>query len=85
MVPKVYYLLANMPVGTLFEVPFGIKDGLYSFGGEFDASQMFAQVIHHKQLMGGYISRLDNKTVKYFTFISGDLPACRKYSEKFNL
>jgi hypothetical protein len=42
-------------------VPFGLRDGLSSLG-DFNASSLLYQTVHQKEMIGGYLSRLDDRT-----------------------
>lgn len=60
-VPSVYRAIAadNRPVRIL-ELPFGIRDGLSSLG-DFSAASQFYQTMHGKALIGGYLSRVEDR------------------------
>ena len=49
----------------VLELPFGIRDGLSSLGNVSAASQ-FYQTAHGKPLIGGYLSRVDEKTKTFY-------------------
>jgi hypothetical protein len=65
-VPGVFTVIAadRRPLQVL-ELPFGIRDGLSSFGN-FSASSQFFQTFHGKRLIGGYLSRLDGHTQRVY-------------------
>ena len=57
-VPEVYRTIAADPRPVrVLTLPFGLRDGMGSFGN-FSAASQFYQTVHEKQLLGGYISRL---------------------------
>ncbi len=47
----------------VLELPFGVRDGLSSFG-DFNASAQFNQTRHGKRLIGGYLSRVSPQRVE---------------------
>jgi hypothetical protein len=57
-VPAVYAVIAadQRPV-TVLDLPFGIRDGL-STVGNFDPASQYYQTLHHKTIIGGYLSRV---------------------------
>jgi hypothetical protein len=61
-VPSVYHTMArdSRPV-RLLELPFGVRDGLSSIG-DFIAASQFYQTVHGKPLIGGYLSRVEERT-----------------------
>lgn len=61
-VPAVFRAVAadQRPLSVL-ELPFGLRDGLSSLGN-FGASSLYYQTFHHKPLIGGYVSRIDERT-----------------------
>jgi hypothetical protein len=65
-VPGVFRVVASdaRPLRIL-ELPFGIRDGLSSLGN-FSASSQFYQTLHAKDLVGGYVSRLDEHTKRAY-------------------
>ncbi|MCM8806518.1 MAG: hypothetical protein NC926_00945, partial [Candidatus Omnitrophica bacterium] len=63
--PGVYFYLQNCKEGTLLEIPFGIEDAFTSLGKNL-RDQMFYQTIHKKNILGGYISRLNTKIFNLF-------------------
>ncbi len=52
------------PVRVL-HLPFGLRDGVSS-AGNFSAEYQFYQTVHHKQLIGGYVSRLPQNEVERY-------------------
>lgn len=58
-IPEVYRHIAagNDEAGRLLELPTGIRDGTSS-SGDFRASSAFYQTLHHRPLVGGYLSRV---------------------------
>lgn len=67
-IPRVYETIARDPRPLLvLNLPFGVRDGLSSLG-DFNASSLFFQTLHHKSLLGGYLSRVsDVRKEKYFS------------------
>lgn len=62
-VPTVYDRIANDPRHVrVLDLPFGVRDGLSSFGNRSAAPQFF-QTRHEKALIGGYLSRVSPKRV----------------------
>jgi len=60
----VYDVIATDPREIrVLELPFGVRDGLSSFG-DFNASAQFNQTRHGKRLIGGYLSRVSPKRVE---------------------
>jgi hypothetical protein len=41
----------------VLDLPFGIRDGLSTLGN-FDPASQYYQTIHHKEIIGGYLSRV---------------------------
>lgn len=64
-VPKIYSSLANKEGEVLLPIPLGIRDG-YRELGLFNTKDMFYQIYHHKKILGGLISRVDNKTYNFY-------------------
>lgn len=63
-VPSVYDIIAADPRDVrVLELPFGVRDGLSSFGN-FNASAQFHQTRHGKRLIGGYLSRVSPRRVE---------------------
>jgi hypothetical protein len=57
-IPGLYDRIAQDPRDVrVLELPFGIRDGLSSFG-DFSAASQFYQAAHGKRLVGGYLSRV---------------------------
>jgi hypothetical protein len=65
-VPGVFRVVArdDRPLRVL-EIPFGLRDGLSSLGN-FGASSQFYQTLHAKDLIGGYVSRIDDRTKRAY-------------------
>ncbi|MBA3295591.1 MAG: hypothetical protein H0U19_01540 [Acidobacteria bacterium] len=65
-VPSVYRIIAADPRDVrVLDLPFGLRDGLSSYGNATAASQ-FYQTVHEKPIMGGYLSRLPkNRVARY--------------------
>lgn len=57
--------IAELPGEVLLTFPFGVRDG-YQMLGDFDTRELYKQTIHHKKLIGGYLSRVsDSLFVQY--------------------
>ena len=65
-IPGVFQMIAAdaRPLRVL-ELPFGVRDGLSSLG-DFSASSEFYQTAHGKDLIGGYLSRVDETTKRVY-------------------
>jgi hypothetical protein len=62
-IPSVYDQIAADPRPVrVLELPFGVRDGLSSFGN-FTAASQYYQTYHHKRLIGGYLSRVSHRRV----------------------
>ena len=60
-IPPIYRTIAADPRPVrVLELPFGIRDGLSSFG-DYRASSQFYQTAHGKPLVGGYLSRISQQ------------------------
>ncbi len=60
-IAPVYAQIASDPRDVrVLELPFGVRDGLSSFGN-FSAASQFHQTLHGKRLIGGYLSRVSNR------------------------
>jgi hypothetical protein len=60
-VPAVYAAIsADSRDVRVLELPFGVRDGLSSFG-DFSSSSQFYQTHHQKRLIGGYLSRVSRE------------------------
>ncbi len=61
-IPAVYEIIRRdpRPVSVL-ELPFGLKDGLVD-NGHFSPGAQFRQIAHGKRLIGGYLSRISDRT-----------------------
>jgi hypothetical protein len=65
-VPGVFRVIATDPRPLrVLELPFGIRDGLSSLGNFWAASE-FYQTFHAKGLIGGYVSRIDERTKRVY-------------------
>jgi hypothetical protein len=63
-IPAIYARIASDPRDVrVLEVPFGVRDGLSSFGN-FSAASQFHQTLHGKRLMGGYLSRVSSRRIE---------------------
>lgn len=57
-VPSIYGIVKADPRPVrILQLPFGLRDGMSSFGN-FSAEYQYFQTAHGKRLMGGYLSRL---------------------------
>ena len=57
-VPDLYRIVAADPRPlVLLNLPFGLRDGMSSYGNSTSAAQFF-QTVHAKPILGGYLSRL---------------------------
>ena len=57
-VPHVYRTIAQDPRPIrVLDLPFGIRDGLGTVGN-FDPASQYYQTLHHKTIIGGYLSRV---------------------------
>jgi len=66
-VPHLFDVVAADPRPvSLLSLPFGLRDGMMSFGNASPASQFF-QSHHGKRLIGGYVSRLPSADVAEYT------------------
>ena len=60
-IAPVYAQIASDPRDVrVLELPFGVRDGLTSFG-DFSAASQFHQTLHGKRLVGGYLSRVSSR------------------------
>jgi hypothetical protein len=60
-IAPVYAQIASDPRDVrVLELPFGVRDGLSSFG-DFTAASQFHQTLHGKRLIGGYLSRVSSR------------------------
>jgi len=65
-IPGVFRTIAADPRPVrVMNLPFGLRDGLLSFGNTNAAAQ-FYQTVHHKPLVGGYVSRLRERDIEYY-------------------
>jgi hypothetical protein len=66
-VPEIYKIVAADPRPVaLLSLPFGLRDGLSSYGNANPTRQFF-QTVHGKPILGGYISRLPSSGVADYT------------------
>jgi hypothetical protein len=71
--PEIYQTIARDPRPLrVLDVPFGVRDGLSSLG-DFNASSLVYQTVHGKELIGGYLSRIDDRTKRFYE----DIPTLR--------
>ena len=62
-IPRIYETIAADPRAVrVLEIPFGIRDGLSSYGN-FSAASQFYQTLHEKPLIGGYLSRVPRSEI----------------------
>lgn len=64
--PAAYRIAAALPGETLFSVPFGLLDG-YQQQGHMNGNDLFYQTLHHKKLLGAYISRIPQPVFDEFS------------------
>jgi hypothetical protein len=65
-IPAVYRVVAADPRPIrVLSLPFGLRDGLSS-RGNYSSSSQFYQTFHEKRLVGGYISRLPNRSIERY-------------------
>ena len=66
-VPSVYEIVARDPRPVrVLNLPFGLRDGLSSYGNT-NAAWQYYQTVHQKPIMGGYLSRLPKKGVDRYS------------------
>lgn len=66
-VPTVYDIVAADPRPVrVLQLPTGIKDGLSTIGN-FGAEAQYYQTFHQKELIGGYLSRVDPTSKTFYT------------------
>lgn len=67
--PAVYRTIAADPRPVrVLDLPFGIRDGLSSFGN-YSASDQFFQTVHGKPVIGGYLSRVSQFDKDYYSHV----------------
>jgi hypothetical protein len=65
-VPSVYQTIAVDPSPSkVLELPFGVRDGLSSFG-DYTARSQFHQTFHGKPLVGGAMSRVSDRKKAFY-------------------
>jgi hypothetical protein len=65
-VPSVYRTIAADPRDVrVLDLPFGVRDGLVTYGAFSPASQ-FYQAVHGKPIIGGYLSRISEAKLDYY-------------------
>ncbi len=63
-IPSIYAAIsADSRDVRVLELPFGVRDGLSSFG-DFSAASQFYQTRHQKRLIGGYLSRVSPRRLE---------------------
>jgi hypothetical protein len=63
-VPAIHATVAADPRAVrLLGLPFGIRNGLSSYG-DFNASSLLFETAHHEPLLGGYLSRVSSQRVE---------------------
>ncbi len=66
-VPGIFNVVAADPRPlSVLTLPFGLRDGLVSYGNNSPTSQFF-QTVHGKPIIGGYVSRLPSNDVIEYT------------------
>lgn len=66
-VPDIFNVVAADPRPlSVLMLPFGLRDGLVSYGNASPRSQFF-QTVHGKPIIGGYVSRLPSSDVAEYT------------------
>ena len=63
-IPSIYQTIKTdpRPEVAVLELPFGVRDGTRSVGN-FTARTQFYQTVHHKPILGGYLSRVSRRRV----------------------
>lgn len=62
-IPEFFHAVAADPREIrVLELPFGFRDGTLSVGN-FTARTQFHQTLHHKSLIGGYVSRISRTEI----------------------
>jgi hypothetical protein len=64
--PYFYDLKENSEVKTIWHIPTGAVDG-FRKEGKFDIRNLQQQIVHQKNIIGGYVSRVDSVTFEYFS------------------
>jgi hypothetical protein len=65
-IPTVYQIVAKDPREVrVLSLPFGLRDGLSAEGSPSTPTQ-FYQTVHGKRLVGGYVSRLPDRTLERY-------------------
>lgn len=65
-IPSIFRTIAADPRPVrVTHLPFGLRDGLTSYGNTNAAAQFF-QTVHEKPLVGGYMSRLPGLQIEYY-------------------
>jgi hypothetical protein len=63
-IPSIYTTIAADPRPVrVLHLPFGVRDGTFT-AGAFSARYLFYQTGHGKRLMGGYLSRISQNSVR---------------------
>ena len=60
------YLAKSDEPGTVLEVPFTVRDGLQYIGDVHATPIMRGSIIHNRQIIGGYLSRVDTSIFDYY-------------------
>jgi len=67
-VPRHVQLLAELPAGTVLDLPPGWRSGTYVEGTERTIFQYY-QTIHHHPIIAGHVSRLPQRYIRYYHHI----------------
>jgi len=63
--PVLYAQLKEGPPGAVCELPFGLRDG-FGETGMFDSNGLFAQTIHERPIVGGFVARLSPEIARRY-------------------
>ncbi|WMJ72612.1 hypothetical protein RCC89_05470 [Cytophagaceae bacterium ABcell3] len=63
--PKIYNNLKQLHGEVLLPVPFGIRDG-FNEAGKFNVKDLWYQSLHHKNIIGGYVSRVPEEVWAFY-------------------
>jgi hypothetical protein len=63
-IPSIYQIIADDPRPVrVLQLPFGVRDGTFG-AGNFSARYLFYQTLHGKRLIGGYLSRISQRSLR---------------------
>jgi len=91
--PIIYKILAPKHTGALLPIPFGFRDGIKEIG-KLNTDDFLYQTVHHKPIIGGYLSRLSeanfdqykrNQTIQQMYKLMKDSSALKSQLNSFNL